>query len=53
MIVCICNRVTDLELKRLIEAGVDLEKVKQLTKAGNQCGTCLESIISLFNTYNR
>ncbi|GAA5140171.1 (2Fe-2S)-binding protein [Thalassotalea piscium] len=50
MFVCVCNGITDQQIKQLVsEGGVgSLRELKQHLPLGNQCGTCIkltESII--------
>jgi bacterioferritin-associated ferredoxin len=39
MIACICKGVSDSTIRELL-SHLDLAKVKQVTGAGTQCGTC-------------
>ena len=48
MIVCICKGVSDSTVRELLNH-IDLSKVKEVTGASSQCGTCsqlLEHIAS-------
>ncbi len=45
MIVCICRRVTDKQVKAAIDGGaVTVEAVGRCTRAGTGCGCCREQI---------
>lgn len=48
MIVCICNNITDKDLKYLIlKTGGDLDLIKSISGAGSSCGSCLEDIVKV------
>ena len=48
MIVCICARVPECELRRVVRAGARTEDaVGDACGAGSHCGTCLDRIESI------
>jgi len=41
MIVCICKRVSDREIRRLVDEGASsLADIRHATELGTQCGKC-------------
>lgn len=45
MYICICNKVTDKDIKILVDNGVsNIEEIKKITNAGNQCGKCVHTL---------
>ncbi|NIP17387.1 MAG: bacterioferritin [Xanthomonadales bacterium] len=43
MYICICNSVTDSEIRRAVDGGVrNLRQLKQETGCATGCGRCLE-----------
>lgn len=43
MYICICNAVTDSEIRRAAEAGVrTLDELRFATACGSNCGQCLD-----------
>ena len=50
MYVCVCNRVTDKQLKKAVENGAhSMGALQQALSVGNNCGTCLETAQSVLN----
>ncbi len=48
MYVCVCNAVTDRDIKNLLSEGVStVTEVMQCTGAGTRCGTCVAEITRL------
>jgi len=48
MFVCICNAVTDREIRDLARRGVDsLEDLRMLTGCGDCCGQCADDAETL------
>ncbi|WP_432834358.1 (2Fe-2S)-binding protein [Dactylosporangium sp. CA-092794] len=53
MYVCICHRVRECEIRRIIQAGAHTEDaVGDECGAGTGCGTCLDRIADLIDTEN-
>ena len=49
MFVCVCNAVSEGQIKDLIRSGVrNLDGVKQACAAGNDCGMCVHKIEKMF-----
>lgn len=43
MYVCICNAVTEKDIHKAVEAGVnDLDKLCETTSVSKHCGCCME-----------
>jgi len=43
MYVCVCNAVTDSDIRKAVEGGVrNLRQLKQTTQCGTRCGSCTE-----------
>ena len=40
MIVCVCNRVSDREITRHVEAGMDFSDIQLELGVATQCGQC-------------
>ncbi len=40
MIVCVCNRVSDREIARHVEAGLDFSDIQLELGVATQCGQC-------------
>ena len=40
MIVCVCNRVSDREITRHVEAGLDFSDIQLELGVATQCGQC-------------
>lgn len=41
MVVCICKRVSDREIRRLVDEGAgSLADIRRATELGTQCGKC-------------
>ena len=50
MYVCLCNAVSDQQIKEAVDAGAeDLESIQSLLGAGLGCGTCAEFTEHLIN----
>lgn len=48
MFVCVCNAVSDREIRDLARRGVDsLEELKMLTGCGDCCGQCADEAETL------
>lgn len=48
MIICVCNNVSDKEIKSEIERGtVDINTLKLNLKMNNECGHCQDIILAL------
>ena len=53
MYVCICHRVRECEIRRVIQTGARTEDaVGDECGAGTGCGTCLDRIAALIETEN-
>lgn len=53
MYVCICHRVRECEIRRVIQAGAQSEdSVGDACGAGTGCGTCLDRIADLIDAEN-
>jgi bacterioferritin-associated ferredoxin len=51
--VCICHRVRECEIRRVIQSGARTEDaVGDECGAGTGCGTCLDRIADLIDTEN-
>ncbi len=51
MYVCVCNAVTDHQLRALVRRGVDQPAaLQQLTGCGNCCGQCEEELVRLIES---
>ena len=50
MFICICKAVTDEEIRKCITRGAKtVEDVQEKTKAGTQCGGCIEEVQEVLN----
>jgi len=50
MYVCICNAITDKQIREAAEAGVgDLWALQRELGVGSQCGSCKESAAEILN----
>ncbi len=50
MYVCVCNKVTDKQLKSAVENGAhSLGALQKSLAVGTNCGTCLETAQSMLN----
>ncbi len=50
MIVCLCHRVSDRDIRRSVESGVrNFEVLQDETLVGAGCGCCLECAHELFD----
>lgn len=47
MFICICNQVSDSQIRNLVDEGKSLEDIIFLTGASTQCGSCLDSLKDL------
>ena len=52
MIVCICKGVSDSTVRELLNH-IDLSKVKEVTGASTQCGTCNQLLMDDMNGHTR
>jgi len=43
VIVCVCKALTERTIREMLEY-CDLESIKEITGAGSQCKTCLETL---------
>lgn len=53
MYTCICNRVSDNEIRKIIENN-SISSITQLTKftlVGNTCGNCINHAKEIINSY--
>lgn len=49
MYVCLCNAVTEKDIRALVAAGVrDFAEVQARTHCANTCGCCLEHALATF-----
>ena len=44
MIICLCNNVTDKDIKKLQEEGRNLDEIQEMTGFGTNCGSCVDYI---------
>ena len=52
MYVCICNGVTDRQIREAVEAGCDtVAELTMRTGCGSTCGTCLPMAADLLTGY--
>lgn len=53
MYTCICNRVSDNEIRSLIENNSisTVEELMKLTPVGNNCGKCINHAKDILNSY--
>lgn len=50
MYVCICNGITDHDIRQAAEAGCDsMAELTMRTGAGSSCGSCVEMASELLN----
>jgi len=50
MYVCVCNKVTDHEIRRAFDAGVDtMDKLCRELQVGSCCGRCKDCAVRLLN----
>jgi bacterioferritin-associated ferredoxin len=48
MYVCLCNAVTDSDIRKAVDDGVrNLKQLKQETGCGGTCGSCNEMAVEL------
>lgn len=49
MIVCLCHRVSDRDIHRVVGEGVNnFEHLQDLTRVASNCGCCLDSAQMIF-----
>ena len=49
MYVCLCNAVTDLDIRNAVDAGVSsFRQLKQTTKCATGCGQCTKMANEIF-----
>ena len=47
-LVCLCNHVSILEIKKILKSGaLSVADVQQFTAAGTGCGRCVQEITSI------
>ena len=47
-LVCLCNHVSALEIKKILKAGaLTIADVQQFTAAGTGCGRCIQEISAI------
>jgi bacterioferritin-associated ferredoxin len=47
-LVCLCNHVSILEIKKILKSGaLTVADVQQFTAAGTGCGRCIQEITSI------
>lgn len=44
MIICVCKNISDSKIKELLESGLSMKKIKELTKVGTQCKICCKEL---------
>ncbi|MGB5488083.1 MAG: (2Fe-2S)-binding protein [Lysobacterales bacterium] len=48
MYVCICNAVTDSDIRKAVDSGVhNMKQLSQATGCGNTCGCCREIAVEI------
>ena len=48
MYVCICNAVTDSDIRNAVDDGVsNLKQLRELTDCGAKCGSCKEMAVEV------
>jgi len=48
MYVCICNSVTDSDIRDAVEDGVsNMRQLRQSTGCGSKCGCCKETVVKI------
>jgi len=51
-LVCLCNHVTELEIKKILRAGaISTADIQQFTCAGTGCGKCISEIEAIVQKY--
>ena len=51
-LVCLCNHVTALEIKKKLRAGaLTTSEIQKFTTAGTGCGRCIMEIDAIVETY--
>ena len=54
MYICICNAVTDKEIKKAIRNGAgSIKKLNQQLNVGSNCGSCVSSVQALLDKTNQ
>ena len=53
MYTCICNRISDNEIRNLIETNhiSTVQELMKLTPIGNNCGKCINHAKDILNSY--
>jgi len=52
-LVCLCNHVTGIEIRKILRAGaITLSDVQKLTSAGTNCGRCVREIETMIEEHN-
>ena len=48
MFVCVCNAVTDSDIRKAVNEGVrNLNQLKRTTGCGSKCGTCKDEAVEV------
>ena len=45
MKICICNNISDKEIKELLSNKKTIEQILEITQVGSDCGVCLKDAI--------
>ena len=52
MYVCLCNRVTDREIKQAVDAGIsELHQIRAQLGVSGQCGSCADLAQSIIDEH--
>jgi len=52
MYICICNNVTDRDIKNLVNNNItSIEDIQRITNAGNRCGKCIHTLKEVIIEY--
>jgi bacterioferritin-associated ferredoxin len=41
MYICVCKKVPEIDVKRMIESGMTIRQIAKLLGAGSKCGACV------------
>jgi len=48
MYVCVCNAVTDSDIRKAVDSGVhNMKQLKRTTRCGDTCGKCEEMAVGI------
>lgn len=48
MYICVCNAVTDSDIRKAVDGGVrNLKQLRQATNCGTRCGSCTKMSIEV------